>query len=608
MVHPGANAAAGEIGGNALNHGAVAENYIRRHRHGHAHGLAALLALRRDRRGNPQNGHIEQRPQHVDRNNSPLIAAIDLRRPVDKAEPRRHRPRGKLHCSGNRAQHAEEIECQQQQERPGNARVEEWLFHHAALGGHVVASPPRADHCQQRGQKNVRRQHRLVDLVPERVPVLALDARGGQVRQHQVGQRIRHNRRPESGDAGHAEDQVDERRGQEDEPRQRKQEMRHRVEVAQPLRRLQAARQQRVLDAQNLHHASRPADALPHMRAQPLGCQSRRLWNVDVCGVPAAHLHAQRSVRILGHGLHRQAAHLVQRAPPQHGARAAEAGRVPEIVPILNHAVEELVLARGPVELVQIPLERVGRIEMMRRLQHCQLRVAQHPAHGHLQKAARRHVVAVEQRDKRRIQLLQRVIDVSCLGIAVVLPRDVSDARLFGERPELLPPAVVEDVDMQLVRRPVDVHRGQRRAASHAERLRVGGNQQIHRRPVVRVVRKRHWRAPQRPQHLHIAEGQHHKGKALRQQQQTDEDRVQQAPVRCRVAQERNHGGDAPKAVAERRIRRQQHQCQRHQVRPGPVVHPYGDGQREQRKEVLVLPAHRERSRKAEEQNAARKD
>jgi hypothetical protein len=38
------------------------------------------------------------------------------------------------------------------------------------------------------------------------------------------------------------------------------------------------------------------------------------------------------------------------------------------------------------------------------------------------------------------------------------------------------------------------------------------------------------------------------------------------------------------------------------------VVHPYGDGQREQRKEVLVLPAHRERSRKAEEQNAARKD
>src|ERR1035441_1807387 len=47
--------------------------------------------------------------------------------------------RGKLHCSGNRAEHAEEVERQQQQERPGNACVEEWLFHHAALGGHVVA-------------------------------------------------------------------------------------------------------------------------------------------------------------------------------------------------------------------------------------------------------------------------------------------------------------------------------------------------------------------------------------------------------------------------------------------------------------------------------------
>ena len=87
----------------------------------------------------------------------------------------------------------------------------------------------------------------------------------------------------------------------------------------------------------------------------------------------------------------------------QHRAGAAEERRVPEVVAVLHNAVEQLALVGNHAELLQVALERIGRIEMVRRLQHGQLAVAQEPAHRHLQKAARGHVVGVEDGHEGRV-------------------------------------------------------------------------------------------------------------------------------------------------------------------------------------------------------------
>ena len=123
--------------------------------------------------------------------------------------------------------------------------------------------------------------------------MLPLDARVGDVREDEVRQRVGEDGCPVSGDVDLAEDEIDEWSGEEDEARQTRREVRHRVEVAEALRRPETARKQRVVGAHDLDHAASPADALLDVAAQALCCQTGRLRDVDVGGVPAVHLHTQ---------------------------------------------------------------------------------------------------------------------------------------------------------------------------------------------------------------------------------------------------------------------------------------------------------------------------
>ena len=85
---------------------------------------------------------------------------------------------------------------------------------------------------------------------------------------------------------------------------------------------------------------------------------------------------------------------------------------------------------------------------MMRRLQHRQLMVAQEPTHRHLQKTARRHVIAVEDSHQRRRHALQGGVDVSRLGMHVVFANLVANAGLKCKALKLLTPPVVQNIDM----------------------------------------------------------------------------------------------------------------------------------------------------------------
>lgn len=104
------------------------------------------------------------------------------------------------------------------------------------------------------------------------------------------------------------------------------------------------------------------------MGDQALGRQPARQRNAQVGGGPALALHAQGGMGVFGDGLGREPADPLDRDTPQDGARPAEECRIPEIISVLDHAIEQVAFGWGAEARGQIALERVGGIEVMRRL------------------------------------------------------------------------------------------------------------------------------------------------------------------------------------------------------------------------------------------------
>src|SRR6185312_7835619 len=88
-----------------------------------------------------------------------------------------------------------------------------------------------------------------------------------------------------------AEKQVDKRNSKKNEARNRKQKMRCRIKVTQPLRKRESGSKKRILDAQNLRHAACPANALADVGGKAFRGQARGLRDINVRSVPAALLH-----------------------------------------------------------------------------------------------------------------------------------------------------------------------------------------------------------------------------------------------------------------------------------------------------------------------------
>jgi hypothetical protein len=101
------------------------------------------------------------------------------------------RSRSQMKKRGMATRSPANVEQQHDEKRLRDARVEEGALHHAALGRHVELAQLGIDQRHHGGQQNVGRQHGLVDFVPERVPVLALDARVGDAGERQVRQRVK---------------------------------------------------------------------------------------------------------------------------------------------------------------------------------------------------------------------------------------------------------------------------------------------------------------------------------------------------------------------------------------------------------------------------------
>ncbi len=215
------------------------------------------------------------------------------------------------------------------------------LLHQPAFGGDVKLAFVGIDQRNGRGQGDIPRQHRFVDFTPERVPPAPLNTRVGQAGVQHVGQHIdRDRQRGRVDDVGVAE-QKGQRSQQEDQPRNAGEKVQHGVGITESLHPLKPFTEQGVIQTEDLHHAACPADSLSDMRRQALGRQSGGLRNTDIGRGVTQPVQAQRGMRIFRYGFDRDAANLLQRGAAQNGAGAAEEGRIPGIVAILNQAVEE---------------------------------------------------------------------------------------------------------------------------------------------------------------------------------------------------------------------------------------------------------------------------
>ena len=136
-----------------------------------------------------------------------------------------------------------------------------------------------------------------------------LNSRIRNVRKDDVRQRVSEYRQRVAIDIHHPEKQIDQRNGQKNKARKRKQKMGGGIEITQPLRKRKPAREQWIFHAQDLHHAARPADPLADVG---------RLRDIDVRCIPAPTLHAQGCVGVFGDRLHCNSADLIKRFAAQH--------------------------------------------------------------------------------------------------------------------------------------------------------------------------------------------------------------------------------------------------------------------------------------------------
>ncbi len=242
------------------------------------------------------------------------------------------------------------------------------------------------------------------------------------------------------------------------------------------------------------------------MTRQAFRRQPRRLGNRQVRRVVASPIQLQRGVRIFGHGFSGHTTDVQQRRATQYRTGAAEEGRVPQVVAVLQQTVKQLALVGHAAEGIEVLFERVGREEKVRRLQHRQFRVLEKPAHGNLQKGAGRHMVGIEHGDVLTIRGLERFVQIARLGMSIVAAGQIADADLFAELAKILATTIIEHIDPQLVARPVDGLGGKDGQFDDAQRLVVRRNEHIDGRPLAEIARHDHRLALQRPGRLHVTQ------------------------------------------------------------------------------------------------------
>ncbi len=315
------------------------------------HRAPQLARFPRHRDGRQQHQNADGGPHHVEQHD----AGLDIEQiiPEDPHQPPHHR----------RHQQAKH-------EQMGTHRltVEVALLQQSALFGDIELAPTRAEQSHQGRLEQVKGQHAFVDLAPEGVAEAPHQPRVGVDRVKQMRQSVDGDHLRRRGNDVQIKQQVGQGCGQEHQARHGELEMQHGVEVAKPLRQAQTTPPQRIVQPEDLGHAPGPAGPLADVQRQPLGGQASGQAHPQEGRVPATPLQLEGGMGILGHGFHREAADLFQRATPHQCTGTAEEGRIPVVIALLHRPIEQLPFVGDVRPGDEIALERIRGIEVVRRL------------------------------------------------------------------------------------------------------------------------------------------------------------------------------------------------------------------------------------------------
>ena len=467
----------------------------------------------------------------------------------------------------------------------GGGPVKVGALHQPTLGRDVELAQLGVDDGQGGGQGHVPGQHRLVHLGPEGVAVFALYVGVGHPGLHDVGQHIQRQQKRMRVDDVDVEKQIRHGGRQKHQARQPKEKVQHGIAVANALPQRQPFAQQGVVGAENLCHAPRPANALADVGREAFRGQTRRLGFVDIGRGVAPAVQLEGGVRIFGHGFNGNAAHFHQWLAANYGARAAEKRGVPKIVAVLNQAVKQGPFIGHAPKGAQVALKRVGREEMVRRLQHGAFWIALKPAHGGFQERARGQVVAVKNGDQLPIGFLQGVVQVARLGVVVVRADDVLHPHFGRKRPKFLAPTIVQEIDLEAIGRPIQCHGRQHRRAHDGQRLVVSRNEHIHGGPGLGCALQRGRRTLERPRRLNKTQHHDQPGVGLGRQQAVAQNGLRQGFK----LQRRRH---APPGIAAGGQQTDGRQGQRGKA-PRQTPHHQGQGPGKNKKQQLAKPVER---------------
>ena len=224
-------------------------------------------------------------------------------------------------------------------------------------------------------------------------------------------------------------------------------------------------------------------------------------------------------MRIFGHGFHRKTPDIIQRFTANHGAGAAEEGRIPVIVALLNRAIEQHPFIGDVAADGEVAFKRVRRIEIVRGLHQRQHRVFEEAANRRLQEHAGRHVVTVEDANQLSLSQGHRVVQVTRFGVFIIITGDIADADIGGEHRKFATFPVVQQIDFHFIRRVIDTLRSQHGIAHDFQRFVIAGNINIDRRPRAHIIGQRDDFSLQRPDRLQVVQQQHYPDIDFRQKQ-----------------------------------------------------------------------------------------
>ena len=192
-------------------------------------------------------------------------------------------------------------------------------------------------------------------------------------------------------------------------------------------------------------------------------------------------------------------------------------------------------------------------------------------------------MVAIKNRHVFARGMLQGIVQIAGLGVVALGAPQVVRTRAFGKLPEFVAAAVVKQVDIKLVARPVHAEGREYGGPDHLERLVVARDKDVHRWPLAQLGRQRRWLALHWPDRLDIAQHHHHPGVDFGRQQSQPEHEIpevleveglgQAPPDVARGGDDRKHRQDDARQVTRQVShdqRGQEHQ-QEHQKLLVPV-------------------------------------